>query len=352
MIVLPETLWIARGYHRGVANTESKLAYMTYVEKTKTGEESAAFIKRKNNGWKWAKASVKDALDEIDFILNYTNYLENKPRTGFKIVDYATRYRTDNKLIRVEDPDGFVLEVSVENIIQLVHEATISFGVIQEPCLWGKEGSQHVLVPTTGEVYKKSLEMNTVAKEDMVSLAKIAVGDIISFDCDKQSRHVYIGKIKSTYRLFNKQATERVSSASWGAGWYGESYKANDSDKILKEVTCKDSGYKYIFVKEFVFDNLSQESLKYSYEIKGSGKCVVLGKSTADINIVFDMLTDKCWERGILNSYYAAPASRLYRDKLGIDEHRINNSAFGKNSYTGYDIIQINFNGKDYNFKG
>ena len=35
MIVLPETLWVARGYHRGVANTESKLAYMTYVEKTK-----------------------------------------------------------------------------------------------------------------------------------------------------------------------------------------------------------------------------------------------------------------------------------------------------------------------------
>lgn len=190
--------------------------------------------------------------------------------------------------------------------------------------------------------------MNTVAKEDMVSLAKIAVGDIISFDCDKQSRHVYIGKIKNTYRLFNKQATERVSSA----GWYGELYKANDSDKILEEVTCKDSGYRYLFVKESVFDNLSQESLKYSYKIKGSGKCVVLGKSTADINIVFDMLADKDWERGILNSYYVAPASRLYRDKLGVDEHRINNSAFGKNSYTGYDIIKINFNGKDYNFKG
>ena len=121
MIVLPETLWVARGYHRGVANTESKLAYMTHVEKTKTGEESAAFIKRKNNGWKWAKASVKDALDEIDFILNYTNYLENKPRTGFKIVDYATRYRTDNKLIRVEDPDGFVLEVSFKHSIKCNH---------------------------------------------------------------------------------------------------------------------------------------------------------------------------------------------------------------------------------------
>ena len=74
MITLPEMLWVARGYKRTVDNTESKLAYMTFVEKTKAGEESASFLKRKATGIRWAQATVSkdNVLEEADFILNYT----------------------------------------------------------------------------------------------------------------------------------------------------------------------------------------------------------------------------------------------------------------------------------------
>ena len=100
MIIIPEDLWYIRGYKRTVDNTDAKLAYMCPAEYTKSGDESAAFKKKKDTGINWAKATVgrNNSLEEADFYLNYEGFIKNEPRFGFKIVDYATRYNTDNEL--------------------------------------------------------------------------------------------------------------------------------------------------------------------------------------------------------------------------------------------------------------
>lgn len=345
MITLPEMLWVARGYKRTVDNTESKLAYMTFVEKTKAGEESASFLKRKATGIRWAQATVSkdNVLEEADFILNYTKYLENIPRTGFKIVDYATRYRTDNKLIRIEDPTGFVLEVPVENAISLIHEATVSFGVVQEPCVWGREGNNHILVPVTGEVFKKTQELATVAKEDMVTFAHIQVGDIVSFCADKSNPKIYLGKIKVTYNLKQKQAVTRSTHNLW---WCSGYVMQPETDPVVKEAIGTDSGWRYIFVSIDKAEEFLQDSSTYcSKEIKSSGKCVVVGKTNLDVNQIFEAYRSHK-KADLFASYYLSPSDNLYPKVLGVVAQRVIDR--NGNSYTDYDIVSYIFNGKTY----
>ena len=247
MIIIPEDLWYIRGYKRTVDNTNAKLAYMCSAEYTKSGDESAAFKKRKDTGIKRAKATVgkNNSLEEADFHLNYEGFIKNEPRVGFKIVDYATRYNTDNKLIRIEDPAGFVVEVPVENAIGLLHESTVAFGSVQEPCVWGRNGNNHWLVPITGEVYKTAHETTLTAKEDMVSFSHIQVGDIVSFTADKSQTYIYLGKIKISYNLKERVGTKNAKISFWEP-----KYLYNPlSDKVVKEVLCvEDKQTKHLFV--------------------------------------------------------------------------------------------------------
>ena len=342
MIIIPEDLWYIRGYKRTVDNTSAKLAYMCAAEYTKAGDESAAFKKRKDTGIKWAKATVSkdNSLEEADFYLNYEGSIKNEPRVGFKIVDYATRYNTDNKLIRIEDPAGFVIEVPVENAIGLLHESTVAFGSIQEPCVWGRNGNNHWLVPTTGEVYKTAHETTLTAKEDMVSFSHIQVGDIVSFTADKSQAYIYLGKIKVSYDL-----KERVGTKNPRTGWMEAKYLYNPlSDRVSKEVLgVEDKQTKHLFVPEKYIEGILTKSLDsvYGVELKGSGKVVVTCKAeTTNYNILD--ITQKLIK-------FLKDHDRLHPTYKLLEAHGITtNWGVIVGSYRTYDIVSFNINGKVY----
>lgn len=52
--------------------------------------------------------------------------IENVAIEGFKITDFATRYSTSNKLIRILDPRGFELEISVANLLEILDQTTVT----------------------------------------------------------------------------------------------------------------------------------------------------------------------------------------------------------------------------------
>jgi len=102
----------------------------------------SAFKKRKETVDRW---SEKD-LTPLD--------MENKPTHGFKIVDAVSRYSTDNKKFRIEDPRGFELEISVYNLFDIITKHTIVQGTIMEPMLWGRSGQDNYLISSASEEYK------------------------------------------------------------------------------------------------------------------------------------------------------------------------------------------------------
>ena len=68
--------------------------------------------------------------------------LDNVPISGFKIAGFATRYSTANKLFKISDPRGFDLEISVANMVELLHNGTVTNGEILGDYFWdfGKNG--------------------------------------------------------------------------------------------------------------------------------------------------------------------------------------------------------------------
>lgn len=68
--------------------------------------------------------------------------VNNEPLAGFTIESVATRYTTSNKLFRIGDPRGFQLEISADNLLELIGSCIIEKGEIKDKCKWdfGKNG--------------------------------------------------------------------------------------------------------------------------------------------------------------------------------------------------------------------
>lgn len=71
--------------------------------------------------------------------------IENKPMMGFKICDFASRYSTSNKLLRIYDPRGFELEISIGNAVDLIKSTVITNGEIMAPLVWGRDSGNYLV---------------------------------------------------------------------------------------------------------------------------------------------------------------------------------------------------------------
>lgn len=111
-------------------------------------EENAAFEKRQATMQHWAYRSYKSGdPDNLSFIV------DNEPVSGFSIKGSVSRWTTSNKLLRIEDPRGFILEISIENFYDILVKCTMVNGVIEEPLVWGRDGANNVLVHVDHEDY-------------------------------------------------------------------------------------------------------------------------------------------------------------------------------------------------------
>lgn len=108
-------------------------------------EANAAYAKRKETVDRWRNTSVEPLI------------IDNVPTFGFEIVDVVSRYRTDNKLYRIFDPRGFELEISAENLFDILMNNTVVKAKIMEPLVWARFNSKNYLVSAASEEYKNYL---------------------------------------------------------------------------------------------------------------------------------------------------------------------------------------------------
>lgn len=123
------------------ASTEDQrlLGFATPIDAT------SAYEKRKETVDRWRDSTVEPII------------IDNTPTFGFEIVDVVSRYRTDNKLYRVYDPRGFELEISAENLFDILLNNTIVKGKVMEPLVWARSGAKNYLVSSSCEEYKNHL---------------------------------------------------------------------------------------------------------------------------------------------------------------------------------------------------
>lgn len=142
---------------------------------------------------------------EIEQNTDNVHEVENVPTTGFQILNAQSRYSTDNKVFRLKDPRGFILEIYTGNLEVILQTSDIlKGGYIAEPCVWGRQGANNVLVAVSSDAYKKSVAF---AERKTSSFKDLTIGDIVKFK--DGTEEIYLGEYVPVYtkRINNTQAS-------------------------------------------------------------------------------------------------------------------------------------------------
>lgn len=175
--------------HKNQKSTD-KLVYMTHKE------TNAAYEKRFKTGSTWAGYMNTELKD-----INYIDF-DNTLISGFKIIDTATRYSTSNKFFRVEDPRGFVVEISTEHIFTILQNTTIINGEIQDECLWGMDKG-HILLPKNSKLFTDTLK-SIDEFNNLLTLKDLTSGDKLKL-FGSAGESTYLGKAIITYNVVLSQ---------------------------------------------------------------------------------------------------------------------------------------------------
>lgn len=255
MINIHDKLWAIKNPERDVEDSEFPLSYMTYVELKADGSNAQSFEKRMSTGENWAKGrNHHEDWNPEDHSLTF----DNSPQDGFKIVGSVSRWSTDNKVIRVEDPRGFVVEIPTGNLTTLLKHCIVDKGVVKEQCVWGREGGNHLLLPINSDVYSEAT--SKIEKHDSrVSFSKLSVGDVVRFHVDDSEEYVYAGKAKAVWKIYEKTSIERNNSFGW---------RRLESDSKVEKMEIVDDKWNHTF---FTLSERRYSTNKY----KQSGKAII-----------------------------------------------------------------------------
>lgn len=272
MIKISDKIWyVLKPEHK------DELAYMCPYSENKDGTPLANVAKMQDTGRSWAGGRIveykKDEQGHIErdannqYVTTRDEYVkgkeftaENTPTKGFYVGSSVSRWSTSNKLFRVKDPRGFTVEIPTDNLATLLHHTTVVKGVVQEECVWGREGNNHILLPINSEPYLITLDQMDTLENKLISLKDLKVGDVVKMFEDK-SEYYYAGKIKGSWTL---------RGYSYGGYW--------DRDKGTKYSEWTDPIKDDKWVDAFLRKNEYSEKTSWSVETFSKPKIVEIVK--------------------------------------------------------------------------
>lgn len=218
MINIAKQLFVVKGVDR-----EDELAYMSPYAEGKDGRPLANIAKMQATGLSWASVGPKqvyklkpDAKTLYDYERDEQGHVivdhviparkgeefiyDNTPLKGFYVGSSVARWSTSNKLFRVKDPRNFTVEIPTDNLATLLHHTTVVNGVVQEECVWGREGNNHILLPINSEPYLITLDQMDTLANKLISIKDIKAGDWVKFFEDEYE-YYYLGKVKATWNV-------------------------------------------------------------------------------------------------------------------------------------------------------
>lgn len=214
-IVVPEKFYIGfqkrerlegeYSYYRDEKDTREKVPYLlgfaTYLEDNKKFEKRKDTIDSWASGYRWSQDKEAKIPPRI---------IDNELQEGFYIPEEIRRcgsWSGGNVLWRIVDPRGFELEISSNNLAQLMECTNIlKGGIIEGKCKWGwdmKGGSKVVLLPEDSEPYREALE-HTEARKKSVKLSDVKMGDEVQLLDGTVG--IYLGKHNMLYWDYGAQS--------------------------------------------------------------------------------------------------------------------------------------------------
>jgi hypothetical protein len=182
-IKIPEKVYV--GFQGRRSEDEVPLGFMTPYTTDQAG------VKRRASVDNWAKGYYSNTEKTFNSVI-----LDNKPMIGFKIGRDIRRSGGWNgsgaSYVRVADPRGFELEITIENLVMCMSSNLVDNGEIIQECVWGRDGNRNILLPTNSEPFKDSVQ--TKAKLDtVISLRQVKPGDEIALITGETG--IYLGSM-------------------------------------------------------------------------------------------------------------------------------------------------------------
>ena len=130
--------------------------------------------------------------------------IDNVPMNGFRMTSdiRSSSYGGVDKW-RIEDPRGFELEITSDNLAQLLSVGVIDRGEILDQCVWARSGQSNVLLSTSTEEYKEAVE-NTAVAEMKADWKDVKLGNTVLLQ--NNVRGVWLGRQHMlTHRHYHHQ---------------------------------------------------------------------------------------------------------------------------------------------------
>ena len=187
MIYIPDKIKV--GYQNRKDTYTGKLAYVIYYDRY--GKL------RKEPSWNiWRDEKIKP------------NEFDNSPTEGFvlnkKVGGYCYHFDQRDTYVRVYDPRGFEFEISVPNLLYILEYANSIRGKgLEGEFVYGWDGTELVLVPTSSEDYKnKDKTEDELYPLECIAPSKLRPGFMYK---SKYGEIVYMGKFD--YYDYNGEKT-------------------------------------------------------------------------------------------------------------------------------------------------
>ena len=191
LMYIPKILNV--GYQERNDTYSGKLAYVVYTD----GKGKL----RKEGSWRsWCKHFLPDS--------------DNVPTSGFvlnrDVGGVRRSYGWDARLekVRVYDPRGWEVEITIPNLLFILQECTSTKGKgLEGEFVYAWQGKDMVLLPTSSEQYKSCLEY-TANQAKKVTKEDITVGNWVTFK-DNET-YIYLGRHDCRQGTFDQAKKQHV----------------------------------------------------------------------------------------------------------------------------------------------
>lgn len=245
---------------------EYSLAYMCQYQQDKDGNPLSNVVKMQSTGRSWARIYTGASRHERIPVEGEEFIVDNTPTSGFYVGCSVSRWSTSNKLFRVKDPRGYTIEIPTDNLATLLHHTTVVKGIVQEECVWGREGNNHILLPVNSEPYLITLDQMDTLENKLISLKDLKVGDWVKMFEDK-TEYYYAGKIKGTWKL---------RGYSYETSWALSTYGQRKNTQYSEWVEIKDDKWTDVFLRKISYETTNGS--KYSVQTFSKPKIVEVVK--------------------------------------------------------------------------
>ena len=184
-IFIPKTINV--GFQNRNDTYTKKLAYVIYYDQKGVLRKETSW-----NSWRDKKIEPKQ--------------FENQPTSGFvlnkKVGDYVSDWNHRQAYVRVYDPRDFEFEITIENLLYILENASSIKGKgLEGDFIYGWNGKDLILIPTDSPDYKEISQFNEILHNP----EKIKSKDLIlgaTYQTKNNEEWIYLGKfdLYSTWR--------------------------------------------------------------------------------------------------------------------------------------------------------